>query len=243
MPTRRAGGTPEHLWAEWESQARLPRLDRPTGRVVVVSAHPDDEVLGAGGLIASLPAESTDLSFVVVTDGEASHRESPDYDAWSLAESRIGELRAALEVLGHPQPAITRLGLPDSALAGLGAALGRQLSLYVSEADLVICPSTHDGHPDHEVVADAVVELCAGSIPVWQLPIWTWHWTGPEESDCWRRAAGFDLSDGALELKRRALGCFTSQITPFTSSSGRWTTILPPEVLAHFTRPYEVFLR
>jgi hypothetical protein len=40
---------------------------------VIVAAHPDDEVLGAGGLISMLAAARARLRLVAVTDGERSH--------------------------------------------------------------------------------------------------------------------------------------------------------------------------
>jgi GlcNAc-PI de-N-acetylase len=40
---------------------------------VIVAAHPDDEVLGAGGLISVLAASRARLRLVAVTDGEHSH--------------------------------------------------------------------------------------------------------------------------------------------------------------------------
>ena len=73
-----APGTDERTWAAWPWLSTLPGAGR-TGlagvrSAVIVAAHPDDEVLGAGGLISMLAASCARLRLVAVTDGERSHR-------------------------------------------------------------------------------------------------------------------------------------------------------------------------
>lgn len=102
-----APGTAEEEWRAWTSLADLPELDVSGWRsVVVVAAHPDDEVLGAGGLMALLADRRVRLRLVAVTDGEASH---PGQD---IAARRIAESAAALRHIGACE--VIRLGLPDS---------------------------------------------------------------------------------------------------------------------------------
>ena len=67
-------GTPESEWQASRRLRQLPPLALPRpGRVVVVSPHPDDEIFGAGGLIAQMQSSGIPVEIIAVSDGEASH--------------------------------------------------------------------------------------------------------------------------------------------------------------------------
>ena len=72
-----APGTDEKSWAAWPWLSTLPGSGlaglASVTSAVVVAAHPDDEVLGVGGLISLLAASRARLRLVAVTDGERSH--------------------------------------------------------------------------------------------------------------------------------------------------------------------------
>ena len=103
-------GTAEEAWDEWAGLKHLPAadpLDWPS--VMIVAAHPDDEVLGAGGVMAMLAAAGTRLRLIAVTDGEASH---PAADPEVIGRMRTEESAAAREVLGARDANVVRLRLP-----------------------------------------------------------------------------------------------------------------------------------
>ncbi len=91
---------------------------------LVLAAHPDDESLGAGGLLARLQGLGAGITVLLCTAGEASHPGSPTTTPDRLAAVRLEEFAAALAQLRPaPDPAGAAadwryLGLPDGNLAG-----------------------------------------------------------------------------------------------------------------------------
>src|SRR5690242_503874 len=84
-------------------------------RLLVIAPHPDDEVLGAGGLADATVRSGGDVRVVVVTDGEA----GPDATgARNLGAARRAETRRALVALGTGSDAARFLGYADGSLAG-----------------------------------------------------------------------------------------------------------------------------
>ena len=105
-------GTSERAWRAWPGLAALPEatlseLVPPGRRVVIVAPHPDDELLGTGGLMATLieraraaqGAVTADIVVVAVTDGTGSHPNSPLWPVQRLAQVRPAETDAALRRL------------------------------------------------------------------------------------------------------------------------------------------------
>ena len=88
--------TPESVWRADPVLAEAEDLDLSRfHRLVVAAAHPDDESLMAGGLIASAAARGMTVDVVVASAGEASHPDSPTHDQECLARLRQDEVPAA----------------------------------------------------------------------------------------------------------------------------------------------------
>ncbi len=227
--------------APWAEQLLgLPLVTDPGGPLVVLSAHPDDEVLGVGGWLAAQTGRPT--RFVVATDGEGSHPGSPTTSPATLTGVRRRELRAALRALGHADPDVTHLGLRDAALPDDEPALRSALSALLVGAALVLSPYEDDGHGDHDVLGAATRDVAATGTTVWRYPVWRWTTAAPSPRPSWLDGAARlpERPDGRSR-KLRALEAFTSQLRPLSPHPAD-AAVLTPALLAHARSAPEVVL-
>ena len=237
-------GTPEEAWtAVLTTVGRDPATLQGVRRLVVVSAHPDDETLGAGGLIATAAAAGLDVHLLCVSDGQGSHPRSPTHTPEALAARRAEEYAAAAGELGVGAASLTRLGLPDGALADHVATVTTALVDLIGDGrDTVLASTwTEDGHPDHEAVGRAAAAAARRTdAEHWQFPAWFWHWAAPGDARL-RTFRSFPLTVEARDAKSRAVAAHASQVAPLSSAPGD-ETLLDAAFLAHFARDHEWFV-
>ena len=113
--------------------ATVPPLDLVIGsatRLMVIAPHPDDETLGAAGLMRRVVGSGGAVHIVWMTSGDGfpegveteegiAHPNSQDYR--SYGRIRDDEARAAVGVLGVTRSALTFLGFPDEGLCELAS--------------------------------------------------------------------------------------------------------------------------
>lgn len=236
-----------HSEVAWNLSGQLANLaplelGRPR-RMIIVAPHPDDEVLGAGGLIQHALSQDIPLEIIAVTDGEGSHPKSKVAPELDLAGRRVRESKEALRRLGWDAPVITRLHMPDSNVAACGRQLEEALTSVLRPEDLCVAPWRHDGHPDHDVCGESALHSSqiAGAKTL-GYPVWAWHWADPGGSDIpWSLCRRFELGRRARARKRWAIGAFRSQIEAIGPDAAD-APVLSPPILRRFWRPYEVYI-
>jgi LmbE family N-acetylglucosaminyl deacetylase len=113
-----------------------------------IAPHPDDEILGCGGLLAQLAAAGKAVHTRILTRGECSHGEPSE----AVAHTRMAESRQAAQVLGLAPPqfadfADRHLIYAEPLIADLEAAL------HAHRPSHLLLPSLSEPHPDHQAVA------------------------------------------------------------------------------------------
>ena len=217
-------------WDLWVR--RSPQWAPPAGHIIVVAPHPDDETLGAGGLIFSCAKTATRVTVISVTDGEAACPEVP-----VLEQVRRRELVSAMRELELAPSDIFRLGLPDGAVATHEVELARSLAKCIPDGAIIVAPFEFDGHADHEAVARACRTAAEErGLTLIRYPIWAWH-RGSAELFMESHSVRFLLDPPAQAAKRKAIAEHRSQIGERPGGA-----ILPGHVLRYFHQPYEVFL-
>ena len=153
-------------------RAWVGRRPTPGDDLLVLAPHPDDEVIGAAGLMGWFASLGRPIEILAVTDGERSHARSERITPDDLRRRRALERTAAIEVLGLT-PEVSRLGLPDGQVAAFQDALTVAIADRAGPTTTVIAPWRHDGHPDHDAVGRAAwtAAECTGAT-LWEIPIW-----------------------------------------------------------------------
>ena len=138
--------------------------DSDVERVLAVMAHPDDVDFGAAGTIAQLTKAGVEVSYCIVTNGDAGGFD-PSVPRSDIAGIRQAEQRAAAEEVGVTD--VRFLGYPDGRVE-VSLDLRREIAAVIRdvrpqrvigqspERNMVRIPASH---PDHIAVGEAT--MCA----------------------------------------------------------------------------------
>lgn len=239
-------GTPESDWLASGLLEHVPRLEL-TGlrRLVVISAHPDDETLGAGALIATAARLGVPVTVIVATAGEGSHPDSPTHRPDQLAVIRRREVLAAIHRLA-PAARVVQLSIADGRIGESTAALTNEIGSAVvgsGAGTWLVAPWSADRHPDHAVVSAAARDVGAtAGCRLLEFPVWAWHWAKPGDGTLPPDIlVGLEISDEISCVKDLALAEHRSQTEPLSARSGD-EPVVGAAFQAHFRRNLEVFV-
>jgi LmbE family N-acetylglucosaminyl deacetylase len=200
--------------------AELSFLERGSAempRVLIVSPHPDDEVIGAGSCLPRL----RDSVVLQVTDGAPSEMADALAAGYSTrsayAAARHGELREAVGLCGLSET--IELHIPDQTAAYRLTHLTQRIEQIIRrvQPEFLITVPYEGGHPDHDATAFAVHQACGRLVtPPVIVEMLSYH---HENSCCiMDRFLGEDqetltlqLSADEITFKRRLFQCFVSQ--------------------------------
>ena len=184
--------------------------------ILVVVAHPDDEVLGVGGAIARYCRGGEKVHILIVADGETSRSGR----STGAVEKRIHAAAAAAKILGAQVPQM--LGFADQRLDTVTLLeIVRQIETIVRETSPYIVYTHHpsDLNNDHRIVAMATLTACRplGDTPVrniyaFETPSST-EWSPPGPMNFVPRRF-VDIS-ATLRIKLDALRCYSDEMRPF----------------------------
>ena len=218
------------------------------GPFVVLSPHPDDETLGAGGLIAAACHAGQRPEVVVITDGAGSHPRSQAYPAHRLIELRQAEVAAAGALLGLPAAGMHHLGLPDTRAPSSGPEFEAAVQAILERcrtigAETLFVTWDGDPHCDHEATARMAraVRLRMPELRLWAYPIWGWHLDPALPLDH-APPSGFRLDIAMHQIvKRNAIAAHVSQMTGLIDDDPEGFRFTEA-TLAPFLGPFEYFI-
>lgn len=122
-------------------------------KIIVISAHPDDEIIGAGGTLLRHKEAGDELYWLIVTN----IFESQGFSS-ARVTSRQQEINQVALQVGFKK--IFKLDHPTMTLSGeMLIRLVPQVAAVFQEVEpeIIYCLNRSDAHSDHRVVFDAVI--------------------------------------------------------------------------------------
>jgi len=184
-------------------------------RVVVIAAHPDDELLGAGGTLARHVMDGDEVHAIIVADGASSRY--PD----ELVSTLEKQARRAAEVIGCTS--LQFLSLPDQRLDTVPLIeLTQRLEGVLDELEpgTVYTHFPEDVNADHRLVSRCAWTACRPyarpqlrKFAVFETPSsteWAWPMPGTE----FRPNLFVDVTD-TLETKIAAMECYATELRDY----------------------------
>ncbi len=191
-------------------------------RVLVVTAHPDDVDFGAAGTVAVLTDAGVEVTYCLVTDGDAGGFDLTIPRPEMASLRRVEQARAGKEVgveqlvfLGHGDGRV----VADLTLRRDISRVIRQVrpTVVIQQSPELNLDRIYASHPDHVAAAQACIaavypdsrnpfaypELIAEDLAAWTVPE-VWVMGGPQPD------AHVDVTD-QVDRKIRALLCHETQ--------------------------------
>ena len=180
--------------------------------ILVIAAHPDDELLGAGATFAKRVRQGFDVHAVVVCEGE-----SVRYLSENRNVGLISHAQKAAEIIGFKS--FQCLMLPEQRLDTVSQI---DINKRLEELLDAVRPSviyTHfagDINRDHQIIHDCVMVAARpfrhviGEIYAFEIPSATGLWT----QGCFNPDT-FEVVDDTLEIKLQAMACYETEAPRF----------------------------
>lgn len=189
-------------------------------KVLVIAAHPDDELLGVGGTIRKLADQGIICRAVIIGEGITSRSNArSEADAQDLVNLKE-DARKAANIVGYET--IDFCELPDNRLDGMDLLdvikiIGKYVDQY--KPDTIFTHHHGDLNIDHRIVCEAVITACrpvgdyeVERIYAFETPSsteWNYTYTDPFVPNLY-----IDVTE-TLEAKVEGMKCYRSESTTF----------------------------
>ena len=191
-------------------------------RILIVAAHPDDEVLGCGGSIARHADVGDHVQVLIVAEGATSRQQQRDR---GLVKAELSDLARAAQKAGEILGAsgVELLDLPDNRLDSLDCLdliklIEARLESY--QPQIVYTHHSGDVNIDHRRLHEAVITACRPTPgqPVRRLLSYevasSTEWQSPGSAPAFQPNWFVDIAD-QWPRKRQALEAYAAEMRPW----------------------------
>jgi LmbE family N-acetylglucosaminyl deacetylase len=189
--------------------------------VLVIAAHPDDEVLGCGGTIARLSAEGQAVHVAILGEGVTSRYSQREQADPALLERLRGCSRRAAEILGARSHSLGRL--PDNrfdTVPLLDIVKGIEDLVAQHQPEVIYTQHGGDLNLDHAITFRATLTAArplpgcpVKAVYAYEVPSST-DWAFQQFQPRFQPNVFVDIHR-TLEKKLQAMRCYESEARPF----------------------------
>ena len=187
--------------------------------ILIISAHPDDEVLGCGGSMAKWSKDGYQVHVLIMAEGATSRDKSRDRNSRKQELSILTEAaNQAAGILGVYS--VELLEFPDNRMDSVDLLdVIKVIENYVKKLQPEIVVTHHEGdlNIDHQIIHKAVITSCRPQpdnsikrILSYEVPSAT-EWNSPTTNNPFVPNWFEDIS-GTLEMKIKALKAYHSEM-------------------------------
>ena len=217
--------------------------------VLVIAAHPDDEVLGCGATACRLADEGNGVHIAIFSEGSTSRWQSRNAAPDEPVEQLVHEARTAKDLLGAVS--LHMLGLPDNRFDTIPLLdLAKEVEKLVQSIQPTTIFTHHPGdlNIDHRLLCQATLTACrpTSNHPVrellaFEIPSST-EWAFQHIEPTFRPNTFYDVST-TLDRKLEAMEAYASEMRPYphprslkalTAYAQRWGSVVGIEAAEAF---------
>ena len=213
--------------------------------ILILAPHPDDEIIGLGGLIIQTLKSGGRVNIVFLTDGEGSGAHS---NVEEIKRQRLFLTKGVLKKLGMSEEDIFHLHLADGRIPrkqeiGFAETVEKLKEIVgIVGSNAIFATHPLDYWPyDHVACSELAVELKKNlnyRCDLWFYWVWSWYHLKP-----WqlmrllkRKLVKLDIH-GELDLKKELIDLY---LKPNSTSGIPWSGNLPKSMIYPFTKPFEI---
>jgi LmbE family N-acetylglucosaminyl deacetylase len=190
-------------------------------KILIIAAHPDDEVLGCGGTIARLVREGKQVHIVILANGLTSRAKFEESNSAELLRQHHERAQQAGSLMGASSVQV--LGFPDQKLDALPLleithAIEREIERF--QPDTIFTQHGGDLNQDHVITYRATLTatrpMAGGRVRfvyAYEVPSST-EWSFQRFAPHFQPSVFFDIAD-TLEVKIAAMQIYESEAREF----------------------------
>jgi LmbE family N-acetylglucosaminyl deacetylase len=207
---------------------------------LIIAPHPDDEVLGCGGLIARLVNKKISPHIIIMTGGEGSHYGCCTTPHEDIIRARRQLTFQATQILGLPASHIHCLDYVDGEISLKNTVETDKLRRLLDELsyDTVFVPHKGEGWSDHLQTAEIVKNIVQKDVELYEYCVWVWYYNVWNLD--WCNAKKLIMNDEEYAHKKKAVAQY---VLPRASCGNPWSGKLPSIFLKANNQNRELYFK